>query len=600
MYISACTLHGISQFTKTGSGVDQNVGPVNATNKVTYSNTSTGHFIIEGDFGDSYTDLVLENTSTGQLDFARRGASNTVSGQINIIISAGTVSLANLSTAQVSVSGNIGINSTGGTIIFGGLTHQIGGALSYTNLAGGLNLSRYTKLGSSPIDLLATGSANRLTLGASSSFNGKFKASFPSILIQGGVFADSLTLTKTGNSSDQGSGDLTCNGPATFTSTHSSGIWQINYAGSTCVYNDNVIYQRNGNGGLEFGYGGPHHFKKDLHITGTHALGTTNNYFTFNGSGNQTITRGHSLSSFFLRLAVDKPSGELIVDLPLNVSVNLNLQKGNIKTTSANSFGLSLNATLTGGSDSSYVEGPMTKAGTTAFTFPLGRNGHYKPLSITAPSSNSTYKALYANLDPSDEHDFSSKDGTINEISTNEYWTFERTAGTAHVMVSLYRDNMGCSYDSLNNLKITAHNGSTWKDLGQGSTTGNDTLGFIGTNGSSSIYGMYTLATTDTFDCVPCRADAGEDKIFDLNSGWPILGTLISNSQVFSYVWNPFAFISENSFSYCEVKNINKTEVFILMTTNTIGCKAWDSAIVYYKFIPREYVPINYNCLSGN
>lgn len=118
---------------------------------------------------------------------------------------------------------------------------------------------------------------------------------------------------------------------------------------------------------------------------------------------------------------------------------------------------------------------------------------------------------MYGNLDPSEEHAFSSKDSTINEISNNEYWKFERSSGSANVTVSLYRDNMGCSYDSLSNLKIAAYNGSTWKDLGQGSTAGNDSIEGITSNGATSIYGMYTLATTDTFDCVPCRADAGED-----------------------------------------------------------------------------------------
>ncbi len=67
-----------------------------------------------------------------------------------------------------------------------------------------------------------------LTLGAGSSFLGKFKAEFPSIMIQGGTYADSLTLIKTSNITDQGSGNLTCYGPVSFKSTHSSGTWQIN------------------------------------------------------------------------------------------------------------------------------------------------------------------------------------------------------------------------------------------------------------------------------------------------------------------------------------------------------------------------------------
>ncbi|MEX1187824.1 MAG: hypothetical protein WED33_01100, partial [Bacteroidia bacterium] len=263
-----------------------------------------------------------------------------------------------------------------------------------------------------------------------------------------------------------------------------------------------------------------------------------NNYLIFNGTGNQTISRGHSLSTAFNRLAVDKPSGDLILDLPINLAVNLTLAKGLIKPTAGNNFTASLSTSITGGSDSSYVDGYMAKYGSTAFTFPLGRNGHYKPLTMSAPGINTTFKAMYANLDPSEEHSFSSKDTTLNEISTNEYWLFERTLGSANVTVSLYRDNMGCSYDTLDNLKITAYNGSTWKDLGNGGTTGNDTLGTISTNGAATVYGMYTLATTDTFDCVPCRADAGEDVEFNLYQGLYI-GKKAEFVTNYTYIWQP-------------------------------------------------------------
>ena len=67
-------------------------------------------------------------------------------------------------------------------------------------------------------------------------------------MIKGGTYADSLTLIKTGNITDQCSGNLTCYGPVSFKSTHSSGTWQINYAGAACVYHDDVIYDRSGSG----------------------------------------------------------------------------------------------------------------------------------------------------------------------------------------------------------------------------------------------------------------------------------------------------------------------------------------------------------------
>ncbi|MEX1187827.1 MAG: hypothetical protein WED33_01115, partial [Bacteroidia bacterium] len=244
----------------------------------------------------------------------------------------------------------------------------------------------------------------------------------------------------------------------------------------------------------------------------------------------------------------------------------------------------------------SYVDGFMAKYGSTAFTFPLGRNGHYKPLTMSAPGIITTFKAMYANLDPSEEHSFSSKDGSINEISTNEYWKFERTFGTANVEVSLYRDNMGCSYDTLDNLKIAAYNGSTWKDLGNGGTTGNDTLGTITTNGVTSVYGMYTLATTDTFDCVPCRADAGEDKIL---SGFPeaIIGTDVINSSEYNFNWQPNYPIQLRNTPKVYISP-SESIVYKLSVTNTKGCSANDD--VEATVIPRPKPIFNHQCIIPN
>lgn len=596
-FIHACEFQGYSQLEKTGSGINQSMGPITASGALHFKNSGSGFFYIDDGSGD-YQDVTLENTSSGHLAFCRGGTGNTMNGNLETIISNGIISIGIEGANRLNLTGDISINSTGGNLYFGGINHQSGGSLSYTNLSGGIAFTHYNPLGTLNLDLTSTGSSNRLTLGAGSSFLGKFKAEFPSIMVNGGTFADSLILTKTGNTHDQGSGNLTCYGPVKFTSSHSVGNWQINYTGAVCVYHDNVIYERNGAGGLDFGYAGSHQFKKDLHITGTHAFGQTNNHFTFNGTGNQTISRGHSLSTAFVRLAVDKPSGDLIVDLPLSLLVNLNLQKGIIKTTSGNSFTASLSTSITGGSDSSYVDGFMAKYGSIAFTFPLGRNGHYKPLTMSAPGSNATFKAMYANLDPSEEHSFSSKDGSINEISTNEYWKFERTLGTANVEVSLYRDNMGCSYDSLDNLKIAAYNSSTWKDLGNGGTTGNDSTGTITTNGVSSVYGMYTLATSDTFDCVPCRADAGEDIILESSfyNSWPSVGVLECPSE-FIYSWSPTTYLSTAGNCRTKVKNFQGDLALTLSTTNVDGCEAKDTVFIINNWNFTNSKPnLSHNC----
>ncbi len=487
-FIHACEFQGFSQLEKTGSGINQSTGPITASGAVHFKNSGSGSFYLDGGFGDSYQDVTLENTSTGHLSFCRGGLGNTMNGNLETIISNGIISIGIMGANRLNLTGDISINSTGGNIYFGGLNHQSGGTLSYTNLSGGITFTHYNQLGTSMIDLTSTGSGNRLTLGAGSSFLGKFKAEFPSIMIQGGTYADSLTLIKTGNITDQGSGNLTCYGPVSFKSTHSSGTWQINYSGAACMYHNDVIYDRSGSGAFEFGYVGPHHFKKDLHITGTHAFGQTNNYFSFNGTGNQTISRGHSLSTTFVRLAVDKPSGDLMIDLPLTLALNLNLQKGIMKPTAGNNFVASLGTSITGGSDSSYVEGPMLRYGTSAFTYPVGGGGVYAPVTLDAVASNSTFKVEYIPEDPDSLYSRTAKDTSIGFINRCGYWNIGRTFGTQNTTPSLGWDNNPCYSTSPVDASVAFWDGSTWKDKGNAAYSGTSTNGNVKSTAAITSY----------------------------------------------------------------------------------------------------------------
>jgi hypothetical protein len=379
-----------------------------------------------------------------------------------------------------------------------------------------------------------------------------------------------------------------------------SSLKELNYHGGTAIYHGDVYINRFGSGTITFGYAGAHDFYGNLYFNGTQATSDgNNNHFNFKGNTNQSIASTNTHQLGFLRLGVNKPGGALSIDAKVNVLVNLSLTKGNIQVQPTANFGLSTSATVSGGSDSSYVEGFMSKQGTAAFTFPTGRNGHYKPIIITAPAANSTFKARYANLDPSEEHALTNKDSTLNEIGTNEYWILERTAGTSNVSVTLSRDNMGCSYADINDIKITAFNGTTWKDLGQGNVTGSDSSGTITTNGASSVYGMYTLATSDTFDCVPCRADAGEDKVVlqymstyignELNSTSSDLAILIN--------WTPITgvFKPERILTRCSAINTNEYKILI---TNLIGCKSEDRMTLITT--PRNLTYDQYNCINAN
>ena len=81
-------------------------------------------------------------------------------------------------------------------------------------------------------------------------------------------------------------------------------------------------------------------------------------------------------------------------------------------------------ATYSGASAASYVEGMMTKEGDDAFTFPIGGNGIYAPLTISAPvGQTETFTASY-NRGDAERLGIITAPGLLS-VSNCEYWTLE-------------------------------------------------------------------------------------------------------------------------------------------------------------------------------
>jgi hypothetical protein len=177
--------------------------------------------------------------------------------------------------------------------------------------------------------------------------------------------------------------------------------------------------------------------------------------------------------------------------------------RGNIVSTATNLLTIGHGVTVSGMSNSSYVDGPMKKVGNAAFTFPVGKNGHYRKIGISAPAvTTDAYTAEYFDYNSNNQYSHDLSDGTINEISRKEYWNLNRTTGTTNVSVTLSWDSaISCGIDNVSNLKVAAWNGSMWKDKGNGGTTGNVYIGTVVSNGVSSTYGVYALGTSSVLSC---------------------------------------------------------------------------------------------------
>ncbi len=245
--------------------------------------------------------------------------------------------------------------------------------------------------------------------------------------------------------------------------------------------------------------------------------GTGTNLITFNGSSAQTI--GGSSSTTFNSVTINNSTSTLssaTVTLGNSITINnvLTLTRGYIISTGSNLLNLGSSATVSGGSASSYVNGPVSKTGTSAFVFPTGSGNGTKwaRIGIGAPTSSSTFTAQYFFNAASNT---SSMAGTptpvLDHVSNLEYWQLDRTSGSGNATVTLYWENASQSQIndcSSNTLRVAHWNGSAWENNNNtvttsGSCTGSS-AGSVTTNGNVTSFSPFTFgSTSNTLNPLP-------------------------------------------------------------------------------------------------
>ncbi len=111
----------------------------------------------------------------------------------------------------------------------------------------------------------------------------------------------------------------------------------------------------------------------------------------YNGTAAQTITARGGANAYN-RLEINNANGGTL-NGATNVNDQLILTNGNINTTTTNLLTLGAAATVSGGSNSSYVSGPVANTFTTSTltkTYPLGSDGLYRRVDIAGSASAGT------------------------------------------------------------------------------------------------------------------------------------------------------------------------------------------------------------------
>ena len=273
-----------------------------------------------------------------------------------------------------------------------------------------------------------------------------------------------------------------------------------------------------------------------LEYKGSGAQTTSNIEFSGTGGTNPT------------NLRIDNTAGVTLLAAK-TINGALTLTNGYLTTTTGTllSIGTGGSATTANGA---FVNGPLAKLKntTTLFTFPVGNlTGGLRTIGVTPSGTGAaTYQASFLSTDPRTVPLGNVLGGTplITQISACEYWDLARTGGTTTARVTVSwpavgntcgSTNWGAYVGQVSSLVVGHHDGVSWKNEGQFSTTGSAAAG--GTITSTTFlatFSPFVLATTSSLNALPVTFD--DVKAFEKGTGVQIEWSNLTEKDVLNYV----------------------------------------------------------------
>ncbi|REJ80174.1 MAG: T9SS C-terminal target domain-containing protein [Bacteroidetes bacterium] len=486
------TFNGSVNCRKTGSSSDNSFGSNTFNSAVTITSAGTGNMILANNARDVFEqDATFNQEGSGILYVAHNdGNGSDFNGNIFVNCS-GTGSIRfSQGTGKTSLSSGkrIGIGNSGFS-------------------SGDLYLRNFTQNGMSLQSILAPSGNSRIYLQTGTVFNGPLTLSFPQVFLNGANFNGTTDIEKNGATDNASSGGNIFNG-ITSIRNRGSGYFLLSNI-SPDNFNGPVSFTQNGTGIMYPAYNQINVFSGNISTIGTNSVisfGAGTGTVVMNGNSEQKIFGDAAFAPRIRRLTMNNSGSGLSLEVPVTVYTSLNMTSGNINSTSTNLLiidnGIS---TVSGVSNASFVNGPVRKIGNQAFTFPVGRNGLYRPISMTAPSSAADhFTAEYIRSFPIVPSN-ATLDLLLSRVSTCEYWNLNRTNGASTVFVTLSWNSSTCAVSNINDLRVSHYNAglNQWIDYGLGSVTGVNASGNIVSAIRPVTYGLFTLGSSTAVNALP-------------------------------------------------------------------------------------------------
>ncbi len=511
LFINGGSYNSTAYLEKTGATSNEGTGNSTFNATTTIQNSGTGYLRTQGN--NTFNGLTsLVNTGSNYL-LLELNTGSTYNGNL-VLTNSGSSNIRMSYQGNTEFNGNIEVNSTSGTgIIFSetgaatatlanGRTIAVGGT-GFT--VGELRLQRFTQTGASAQNLVLTG-ASTFRSGPSTTWNGALIVSSPSLFFDGSVLNGATnSIIKTGVSTDVSLGGNTFGGNTTFTNS-GGGIFRFANT-SADDFTGNVTFNQ-ASGTIQPAYNLASTFRGNVSVDGATAItfGTNTGTITFAGGNAQNVNRNGTASPVFRRLLMNKSGGAVTLTTDVSITTNATFTSGVLNTTTTNILNFANGSTVTGGSNSSHVDGPVVKIGNAPFAFPTGDNGFYRAISISAPTTAThAFRAEYFKATQAFGGVATYPAGIVT-VSSCEYWLLDRIVGASNVNVTLSWNTPDCTgpyITDLADLRVMRWDGTAWVNQGNGGTTGNATTGTVITSSPITSFSPITLGSTSYDNPLP-------------------------------------------------------------------------------------------------
>lgn len=414
IFFSGCTFNGTMDAVKTGAGDNAGLGDNTFNGVSSITNNGDGYLLFGNVNADIWNaDVSFINNGTDRILPCWNSAGNQFNGNISVSNSG--------AAAGIQFCGTAASNAT----LAAGKTISIGATGFNT---GYLILTRFTQLGSVPVNLTFTGATTFIQVGPSSAIGGDFTVVSPRILLNGATYSSNVTVTKNGYTGEWSSGNNIFNGTTTITHT--------------------------GSGVFGFANGNPDIYNGDLYID--------------NKSGERILFGNNSLNNQFNGNIILTQTGSSVgIAFGWNANTSMTMAAG--KTVSVGSAGF----------NTGYLQlGRFTQLGNVAINLPFTGTSSltFGPSSALGGDVTSTSASLYFNGCTFSGSVTSTKNGSTNDASIGNN-TFNGNA----IMT-----NAGSGYLLFGNGNADQFNtAATFNNTGSGNI-------FVAYNSSNNIFGGLT------------------------------------------------------------------------------------------------------------